>query len=113
MPDAYQQLLEATIQHLEVLQARGVRFVSVSPQSLTGLDRSSRPRDGRTTLMPNRQGPPSSEKQTGRTSPVSAPVASSNLLSEPAVAGSPPAPNAAPSLAALTPEAKAAAFADL
>src|SRR5260370_881363 len=109
MPDAYQQLLEATIQHLEGLKARGVRFVSVSSQSLAGLDQSSRPSAGRNPLMASRKEAPSAEKKTGRSSPVSAPVSGSNLASEPAAAFSPPSP----SVATLTPEAKAAAFADL
>ena len=34
MSDAYHQLLDATIQHLEGLKARGVRFVPVQPASL-------------------------------------------------------------------------------
>src|SRR5258705_484333 len=33
----YQQLLEATIQHLEGIKARGARFVSVTPELLTQL----------------------------------------------------------------------------
>src|SRR5437660_3247331 len=39
MPDAYFQLLDATIQQLEELKARGTRFVSVSPQMLETLAR--------------------------------------------------------------------------
>ncbi|MDB6109355.1 MAG: Phage polymerase-related protein, partial [Pedosphaera sp.] len=37
MSDAYHQLLDATIQHLEGLKARGVRFVPVQPASLAAL----------------------------------------------------------------------------
>jgi DNA polymerase len=37
MSDAYHYLLEATIGHLEQLKSRGVRFVSVSPRTLAGL----------------------------------------------------------------------------
>ena len=37
MSDAYNELLDATIQHLEALKTQGVRFVSVSPESLTAL----------------------------------------------------------------------------
>jgi DNA polymerase len=37
MPDAYHQLLDATIGHLENLKSRGVRFVSVTPATLAGL----------------------------------------------------------------------------
>jgi uracil-DNA glycosylase len=39
MSETYDQLLGATIQHLESLKARGVRFVSVSPESLSALSR--------------------------------------------------------------------------
>jgi uracil-DNA glycosylase family 4 len=39
MSETYNQLLGATIQHLESLKARGVRFVSVSPENLSALAR--------------------------------------------------------------------------
>src|SRR2546423_11734262 len=42
MPDAYHELLEATIHHLEDLKGRGVRFVSVSPGALKGPGQSPR-----------------------------------------------------------------------
>src|SRR5882672_8817272 len=42
MSDSYSQLLDATIQHLESLKARGIRFIEVSPQSLTALNRLPR-----------------------------------------------------------------------
>ena len=35
MPDAYQQLLDATIEHLETLKARGVRSVPVGRETLS------------------------------------------------------------------------------
>ena len=37
MPGAYHQLLDATIGHLESLKQRGVRYVDVSPESLSRL----------------------------------------------------------------------------
>jgi len=37
MAGAYKQLLDATIQHLEDLQSRGVRHVTVSPETLAAL----------------------------------------------------------------------------
>jgi DNA polymerase len=40
MSSAYDQLLDATIQHLENLQARGVRHVAVTPQTLQALAQS-------------------------------------------------------------------------
>jgi uracil-DNA glycosylase family 4 len=39
--DPYHQLLESAIQHLEDLKARGTRFVSVSSESLSTLERSA------------------------------------------------------------------------
>lgn len=45
MPEAYEQLLGATIRHLEILKARGCRFVAVRPESLIALTKApvSRP----------------------------------------------------------------------
>jgi uracil-DNA glycosylase len=40
--DAYSQLLDATISHLESLKNRGVRFISVSPDNLAALARTPR-----------------------------------------------------------------------
>src|SRR5215471_10752351 len=40
MSDSYHQLLDATIRHLQDLKARGVRFVPVSPKTLTDLNES-------------------------------------------------------------------------
>jgi DNA polymerase len=37
MPDAYGQLLDATIQHLENLKSRGVRHIAIAPQTLREL----------------------------------------------------------------------------
>ena len=37
MAGAYEQLLDATIQHLEDLKSRGVRYVAVSPETLRAL----------------------------------------------------------------------------
>jgi DNA polymerase len=42
MPDAYGQLLDATIQHLEDLKSRGVRHVAVSPETLHALAQPAR-----------------------------------------------------------------------
>ena len=37
MSDAYHQLLDATIQHLEHLKSRGVRHITVAPETLRTL----------------------------------------------------------------------------
>jgi uracil-DNA glycosylase family 4 len=42
MPDAYELLLESTIQHLRDLKARGVRYVPVSKEVLSGLNQPRR-----------------------------------------------------------------------
>jgi len=43
MSAAYDQLLDATIRHVEELKARGVRFLSVSPKNLTALQQPQQP----------------------------------------------------------------------
>src|ERR1017187_6373861 len=42
MPDAYRQLLDAAINHLQELQAQGARSVSVSPETMAALDAKPR-----------------------------------------------------------------------
>lgn len=42
MPDAYNELLDATIQHLERLKNQGVRHVAVSPENLAALAQAPR-----------------------------------------------------------------------
>ena len=37
MSDAFDQLLDAAIQHLQELKAQGIRYVSVAPERLTAL----------------------------------------------------------------------------
>ena len=44
MPEGYDQLLEATIQHLESLKAHGVRFISVSTEALENLNQPGKVR---------------------------------------------------------------------
>jgi uracil-DNA glycosylase family 4 len=87
--DAYTQLLDATISHLESLKNRGTRFVSVSPENLAALTQAPR--------------------RTAATAP--APVASATI----ARTNIAPASSPAPVLVATAPvsEAKAAAFAEL
>ena len=61
MSAGYQQLLDATIQHLEGLKARGVKFISVSPETVAALG-APRPQP----------------KQTIAVSPVSSPASTQN-----------------------------------
>jgi uracil-DNA glycosylase family 4 len=43
MPAFFHQLLDATIEHLEQLKAHGVRFVNVTPETLSGLHPTPHP----------------------------------------------------------------------
>src|ERR1041384_2700653 len=52
MPTTYQQLLEATIQHLQELKHRGTRFVEVAPETLAALARVPRPADQPRAIAP-------------------------------------------------------------
>ena len=83
MSDAYTQLLDATIQHLQGLKDRGVRFVEVSPESLANLAQAPR-------LAASRPAPQST--------PVAPPVAASQTSTAPS---------------GVISETKAAAFAEL
>jgi len=107
--DAYDKLLEATIQHLEGLKARGVRFVPVSTQSLSGLQQA-----GRAPTVP----------QAAASGAPSRPVARPSSPPTPLPRPAPPAPRfeqelaiavpaPTPSAPVLSPEAKAAAFDEL
>jgi uracil-DNA glycosylase family 4 len=106
----YNQLLDATIQHLEAMKSRGVRHVAVTPEILRALAQPARPATAS-----------SFKSQAAPAVPVSAPRAfsSKTTVAVPAVA----APRVvvapveavpdAPRAAALEPQAKAAAFAAL
>jgi DNA polymerase len=114
MPDAYHQLLDATIRHLQELKGRGVRFVSVSPESLSALGR----RRAHLAAKPAARPPEPVRRPAAQLPPKPAPVeagpAPAKVRAETPLAlalpGEPAAPVAAP---VLSPEAKAAAFADL
>ena len=67
MPDAYGQLLDATIQHLEDLKTRGVRHVAVSPETLRSL---ARPPAG--SQIPNLKSQMEKPASTGTPSTASA-----------------------------------------
>lgn len=108
MSKAYQQLLDATIQHLEDLKAQGRRFVSVSTETLEGLHRPGRrppikpvsPSTKPTTApapqaSPPKPNPPASTRETSSLSSAQVEVA--------------PAASSLP----LSAEAKTAAFAEL
>jgi uracil-DNA glycosylase family 4 len=107
MAAGYVELLEATIQHLEELKGRGVRFVSASPDALSALATSKVQRTGFTPQKLEIK-PPKPEVTKAATKPVTtAPLVSQSPVSEL------PGEKRASSTPALTPEAKIAAFADL
>jgi len=107
MSDAYGQLLDATIQHLEDLKARGVRHVAVAPETLAALAKPIVGRDA-PPGRPEKVSPPISDEPAARPyqKTTAAPVAEQpTLLALPG--------ETVPASAPLDPQAKAAAFAAL
>ena len=115
MAGAYEQLLDATIQHLEDLKSRGVRYVAVSPETLRAL--AQPPRESQISNLKSQierpaapvpaARPPIRASILNRQSSISAPVAEqATLLALPGETGPRPGPP-------LDPQAKAAAFAGL
>ena len=109
MSASYHQLLEATIQHLENLKARGVRFVPVSPDALSAL-----------ACLPPIYLQPASDAPTIQPEPHPDPAINPSTLPEkliypglPLPVSSPP--GSAPPVPLLTPEsmAKTQALAEL
>jgi uracil-DNA glycosylase family 4 len=110
MADAYHQLLDATIAHVKSLKARGVRFVPVSTETITALQQrhvTIAPATPKTTAAP-----PTAKAQPSQTAP---PAPSISKPQPPAVTDflSSPKPTVSASTTALSPDAKAAAFAEL
>jgi len=109
--DAYNDLLDATIQHLQELKSRGVKFVPVSPATLTALNGPAATPQARKPVASPIPPTPSTVRAPAPPVPKAieqpSPVRQTDFLSPPAE------PVSASSLPALTAEAKAAAFADL
>ena len=108
MADAYHELLEATIRHLDQLKARGRRFVSISAETLEGLKQTPQGKASRGTPFP---------KPTGRAA-VKAPAPGGKpiermAIEQPPSLSSPAESVEVPPAMALSPEAKAVAFAEL
>jgi len=115
MSSAYHQLLDATIQHLQELKARGVQFVSVSPETLAALNQAPRQAPARRRAAPPQPvAPPPARPPLLTAKPAAAAPAAPEPPADLALAlplpGDPPVAAPAP---ALSPEAKAAAFAEL
>lgn len=102
MSSAYDQLLDAAINHLESLKIRGVRHVPVAPATLRALTQPApRPAVPQQAPVPARP----AVVATKHTDPESSVTETSPLVAFPA-----PAPAATPT---LDPAAKTAAFAEL
>jgi uracil-DNA glycosylase len=114
MSDSYHELLTAAIQHLENLKARGVRFIPVAQETLEAM------------AVPRMKGAsksPATEPSAGARSaakPATRPTASTPKPAEPQPVveralslGLPGEAQTAVPAPILSPEAKAAAFADL
>jgi DNA polymerase len=100
----FDQLLEATIQHLEGLKTRGVRYVSASPETLCILSQPA----PKPAVPPVRVTAPAPAKLASPVPPPASPAAVELALPLALPGEAPPAPPAP-----LSPEAKVAAFAAL
>jgi len=111
MATPYDQLLDATIQHLEGLKATGVRHVAVAPETLRALTQPApRAIQPEPTVLPTIS---AAESHASNPRPPIQPVRSAPAVNEIALPlGLPGEVSSAP-LPALSPEAKAAAFAEL
>lgn len=83
MDAAYDQLLTATITHLEDLKSRGVKHLPVAPDSLANL---ARPATAKNPAEPARREPPRAPQIEAPTSsrPVISPAAAPGLITPPA-----------------------------
>src|SRR5262252_6986199 len=111
MSEAYDQLLDATIQHLQDLKARGVRFISTSPETLSRL---TQPPFRVSTSTPPAPARPALAKPAPKPAAQPTKPAASTPAHEQSLALGLPG-ETAPAIPRqqLSPEAKAAAFADL
>ena len=115
MSGAYERLLDAAIQHLQELKERGVQFVPVAPETVAALNQPRKASPVRSQTPPPVPVPvprptpvvPRPAPTTGKIAQPEPPVERTLTL---ALAGGEPAAVSAP---VLSPEAKAAAFAEL
>jgi DNA polymerase len=114
MSSTYNQLLDATIQHLEDLKSRGVRLVAVAPETLRALAQPPAGKSQTVNFKSPESGTPSTaaarpefQKRAGSETGAPQPVAEQpSLLALPGETVPSPGPP-------LDPQAKAAAFAAL
>jgi uracil-DNA glycosylase len=114
MAVGYDELLEATIQHLQELKGRGVRFVSASPGTLSALATSKVQGTGFTARKHEAKTQPPDVKfpKLDVAKLATKPITPATSVSQSGVLEV-PGEKTASSTPALTPEAKMAAFADL
>jgi uracil-DNA glycosylase len=113
MSGAYDQLLDAAIQHLQELKERGVQFVPVASETLAGLNRSRRLAPVRSRAT---QPEPASRPApvVSRPAPITVRMGQAEPLVEKTLSLALPGQEpVAPPAAVLSPGAKAAAFAEL
>src|SRR5215475_1514859 len=119
MSDAYHELLEATIQHLEELKSRRVRFVNVSPRLLAELKGPAAGIAVRNLVSVAAPVPPPvavpEVRQVVAAPAVKAPAAVTGVVEKTGESGLVPGSSKGGTVARpkLSPEAKAAAFAEL
>ncbi|MBU6399648.1 MAG: uracil-DNA glycosylase [Verrucomicrobia bacterium] len=120
MAGHFRQLLDATIQHLEILRSQGVKFVDVSPGTLAALAAPPPCREpgvaAATTERGDRQRQPAPAQPPRPDSGPSRSLVGA-VASAPAAAEAPRSPFAeilsGPRASSLTPEARAAAMTEL
>mgnify|MGYP001164626236 CR=1 FL=1 len=110
MSDDYQQLLDSTIAHLESLKARGVRFVAVSPETLTALSEPPKPAAPR-VVAPASPAAPRPQPARPMAPPPPKPVAVQPTIVE--LSTAPEKPVSASTATSLIGDARFAAFAEL
>ena len=111
MSDVYNELLDATIQHLQELKAQGVRFVPVTAEALAALSQS--PRVAPKNISAPAPVAPSTPRPIAAPSPVIPKPVEIKPAPTPALSldiSTGPQPSALP---AFSPAAKTAAFAEL
>jgi len=111
MSGAYHQLLDAAIQHLQELKARGIQFIPVAPETVAALSQPRRAAPPRSqTVKP--VSAPQPALLNSRPAPTEKPATPKPVLEQTlsVLPGEEPAATPAP---VLSPEAKEAAFAGL
>ena len=113
MSGAYHQLLDAAIQHLQELKARGVQFIPLAPETLAALDQPRRPAPARRHTTKHEPAPRPALPASRPAPTTDKPAEPEPVLEQTLSLALPGEETAATPAAVLSPEAKAAAFAEL